>query len=491
MSETQDQGIAHQSRYFNSSTKEMTSSQCDLSAPACSQCTKCKLQCPGYDIESRFFTYEKQYVTQSPSSGELSNSSGSGKPYRRRDKLVVVRAPSLGAIESLRGDFVARIIHKAVAARLMVIPETSILQHIPRRLGSNRALDNAVRCICSTNSTRKDGASNAGPVYSQALSSLQQALSDADQSLTSETLGAAILLQMFEHSVDHSEYRWVVHANGVINIIQLRGPTCIKNELERSILQAQVGNIWFKALMDGTDCFLARPEWARVVADTFDDLEYANAEWSNMIRAALPIPGIVRRYQECEPRRDSVCETSDVEISEPQDEADYTSLLLALWKARNELSELRTRFQLQSGKKYNSDASQLGAQPRSGHASKLAVNVFSILIEYMLENLLSTDSGARVAHYDLLDVVSLSGYVTTAGRLSVLVSAARSELGALIAVDSMAAGQTSMLSRMLIRKVLDAPLSCGSKLHHLSPIVDKLFDSLTEMNGNGNATQQK
>jgi hypothetical protein len=373
----------------------------------------------------------------------------------------------------------------------MVIPETQLLQHIPRRLGINRALDNAVKCICSANSTSLHGSSKPGPIYSEALNSLQQALNDADKSLSSETLGAAILLQMFEHSVDHSEFRWVVHANGVINIIQLRGPACIKNELDRSVLQAQVGNIWFKALLDGTDCFLARPEWARVVADTFDDMEYANAEWSNMIRSGLPVPGIVRRYQEFETRRDSVCETSDVQTSESQDQVDCASLLLDLWKARNELSELRTRFQLQTEKENNSDANKPGSQPRSSHASKLAVNVFSILIEYMLETMLSTDAGARAAHNDLLDVVSLSGYVTTAGRLNALASAARSELGALILADNIAATQTSILSRMMIRKVLDAPLSRNSKLQYLSPIVDKLYESLTEMNGNGDAIQQK
>lgn len=468
----------------------MTLLQCDLSQPACSQCIKRKLQCPGYDIESRFFTYKKQNVEDSsatPSSGEQSDSSDAGKACRRRDRLVVVRGPSPDALESLRGDFVARLIHKTVAARFMVIPETQLLQHIPRRLGRSRALDNAVKCICNANSHSADSASRAGPMYSEALNSLQQALNDTDHSLSSETLGAAILLQMFEHSIDHSEFRWVVHANGVINIIQLRGPACIKNELDRSILQAQVGNIWFKALLDGTDCFLARPEWARVVTDTFDDLEYANAEWSNMIRSGLPIPGTVRRYQEFQSRRDSACDVSQVHNFEAQDRSACTGLLLDLWKTRNQLSELRTRFQLKTEKVYNSDTSKPGSQPRSSHASKLAINVFSILIEYMLENVLSTDNGARAAHEDLLDVVSLSGYVATAGRLNALASAAKSELGALILTDNIAATQTSMLSRMMIRKVLDASLSRNSKLQYLSPIVDKLHDDLTEMNGKEHA----
>jgi hypothetical protein len=95
----------------------------------------------------------------------------------------------------------------------MVIPEQQVLQHIPRRMGNNRALDDAVKCICSNGSTKP------GPVYSEALVSLQKALNHSGEAVASETLGAAILLQMFEHSVDHAEFRWVVHANGVIRYV--------------------------------------------------------------------------------------------------------------------------------------------------------------------------------------------------------------------------------------------------------------------------------
>lgn len=131
-----------------------------------------------------------------------------------------MRAPPMSALDTLRGDLVNRIDQRAVAARFMVIPERQVLRHIPRRLGANRALDDAVKCICNASSAPL---SKPGPMYSDALYSLQKALDHSEQSMSTETLGAATLLQMFEHSVDHAEFRWMVHANGVINMLRLRG----------------------------------------------------------------------------------------------------------------------------------------------------------------------------------------------------------------------------------------------------------------------------
>lgn len=354
-----------------------------------------------------------------------------------------------------------------------VIPEHQILQHIPRRLGSNRALDDAVKCVCS------DGSLKPGQIYNNALNSLQKALSHSEQSISSETLGAATLLQMFEHSVDHAEYRWIVHANGVINMIKLRGPSCIKNELDRAILHAQIGNIWFKALHDGTECFLFFPEWDDVVTEIFDRTNDVNSEWCDMIRCGLSLPGMLRQYEQLAGEEQRPPPTSD-RIHGAQDLSNCAKLLLELWKTRDELSRLRVRFQSLKEIEFcdPNEVTKLVEQPRSRHASRLAINVFSVLIEYMLENILSTDIGDRAAHEELFDTISMSGYVTTAGRLNALASAAESYLKALRLKDNIAASQSAGLSRVMVQKVLNAPISRNSKLSYLTPVVEKLYKSL-------------
>jgi hypothetical protein len=316
-------------------------------------------------------------------------------------------------------------------------------------------------------------------LYSDALSSLQQALNDTEQSVSSETLGAAVLLQMFEHSVDHAESRWLIHANGVITMLQLRGPSCIKNELDRAIIRAQVGNIWFKSMREGTDCFLASLEWNEVIAETFRTCEDVNVEWSAMIRSGLAIPGISRRYAELKTESDDTRSISD-NVSEAHGHKQYAKLILDLWKTRDELSELRTRFQLLKEITFEDSCETLKLieQPRLRYASRLAVNVFSILIEFMLENLLSTDAGGKAAHEDLFNMITMSGYVTTAGRLHALSSAAESSFKILSMGDSIAASQTAMLSRMMIQRVLEAPLTSESKVQYLNPIVENLYEVL-------------
>ena len=262
-------------------------------------------------------------------------------------------------------------------------------------------------------------------------------------------------------------------------MLQLRGPSCIKNELDRAIVRAQVGNIWFKSMREGTDCFLATPEWNEVVADTFHTCDDVNAEWSAMIRSGLAIPGISRRYAELETENDNRPPTSE-NASKAQDRANYPKLILDLWKTRDELSELRIRFQ--SLKEINFEDScetiKLIEQPRLRHASRLAVNVFSILIEFMLENVLSTEAGDKAAHEDLFNMITMSGYVTTAGRLHALSSAAESSFKTLSLADDIAASQTAMLSKMMMQRVLDAPLTIESKVQYLKPIVENLYEAL-------------
>jgi hypothetical protein len=232
-------------------------------------------------------------------------------------------------------------------------------------------------------------------------------------------------------------------------MIQQRGPSCIKNELDRSILQAQVGNIWFKSLQDGNECFLAGPEWEEVVSDTFRTVNDVNAEWSAMIRSGLAVPGILRHYERFDLMEHGIFTSIDAGVSPKQDRASCTKLILDLWKVRDELSELRTRFQLQRANVPRNYPTEVLEQPRARHASRLAINVYSILIEYMLENVLGTAVGAEAAQYNLFDMISMSGYVATSGRLKAFVSAAHSELKSLRLADHIAATQTAMLSRMV------------------------------------------
>lgn len=366
-----------------------------------------------------------------------------------------------------------RIIYKSVAARLVVVPAHQILQHLPRRLGSSRALDTAVKCVCS------NGSAAPGPIYSEALANLQEALNRSDRAVTSETLAAAMLLQMYEHSVDHAEYRWIIHARGVISMIQQRGPSCIRNELDRSIVQAQVGNIWFKSLQDGDDCFLARPEWREVVFDTFSLDKGFNAEWSAMIRAGLPIPGILHRYELLD--EESSLSTYVVEgMVLPEDRESCTRLILDIWRVLNEMSELRARFQLRTASQVHNHPDEVLERPSARYASRLAINLYYILLIYMLEIMLGSAIGAASARFDLFDMISLSDYNVTWGRLQALVSATLLDLKNLRCADHIAATQTIRFSRMIIRKVLDSPLSRQSKVQGLSPIIENLFENLAE-----------
>lgn len=199
---------------------------------------------------------------------------------------------------------------------------------------------------------------------------------------------------------------------------------------------------------------------------TGDDV---NAEWSQMIRSGLGLPGVICRYEKFGLEEDGILDAHDYRA--------ITTFLVDILKVRQAICELRIRFQ--SHEKYHSTghSAKILEDPRSLHASRLAINIFSVVTEYMLEAVLSTDLGCKAAQMDLFDMVSASGHEII-GRLNALSFAAKSEYRALESADSLAATQTGLMSRMMIRKVLDSPISQTSKLQYCQPIVDRLYDLL-------------
>ena len=448
--------------------------KCDLLEPSCSQCIRSQWQCPGYDTHSRFHAYEKDHAG---SSGSSTPSLDSGRKARlannystaeRKHGVATSVVNPVSAADRLRVEFVFKVTQKAVAARFVVIPEHQLLKHIPRRVGHSQALDDAVKCICSTGNNHCSPDTMPAAVYSEALCSLQEALKDLDQSPTSETLAAAVLLQMFEHSVDHSELRWLIHANGVIKMLEMRGPTQIRSELDYCILHAQVGNIFFNAIRSCTSCFLAEPHWLSTLEHAMSDArcgeDALNEEWSAMIIIGIRMPGLVYLYEQLRPNSSGVPPMLPPQrATEAQCNMEPRGLVQDLCEVRHGLAAWRERYQIE----------QKESLPRIRHASQLAVNVFSTMVEYMLDTV--HNDGTQL---DSVFHISSPVFIQNSAQTSKLAAIAKEELRALIQEDTTAAMQTCTLLRMMLTRVLEAPLSHGSKPSALKATIDDLYNHL-------------
>ncbi|KAK5687463.1 hypothetical protein LTS10_001601 [Elasticomyces elasticus] len=272
--------------------------KCDLADPVCTSCTKAGWPCPGYP--DRFIL---NITTSKPTKPTVSTTKPKPPKLPAEDSLVCTIDPwyttnpnplrpprtlfSKG--DFLRLAFLGKMESDDLAARLAMMPATHILKHIPQRIGLNLALDDAVSCIMQGPSTRDICKSSR--LYVNALGSLRKALGDPRLVRAPETLAAASLLQMYEQYADLQGQSWILHARGVVKMLQAKGASNLTDDIEKAVLEAQAGNIFMSALTANRQCFLAHPAWRRVLRPTTTSGGQLNT-FMSMVVDGVRFPGI-------------------------------------------------------------------------------------------------------------------------------------------------------------------------------------------------------
>lgn len=112
--------------------------QCDLSRPACGQCLKSDLRCPGYQSQREWQVYTVRKVSSRVSGGdaaEPSSLSSSVLVRASRHRSASIPTSPLSADDLLRNEFIFKMRLGALPARLLVYPVDPILQKIPIWIG--------------------------------------------------------------------------------------------------------------------------------------------------------------------------------------------------------------------------------------------------------------------------------------------------------------------------------------------------------------------
>ncbi|KAF1988996.1 C6 zinc finger domain protein [Aulographum hederae CBS 113979] len=286
--------------------------KCDEARPSCASCVKYGAVCPGYEKGFKFVTARTHRATRRPAQargdgvGIPGSSSGSG------------RFSEESAIKSLSGRGTSSLKDNS-SPRELNSPDLQLVQHtarliddfsrgssevmgnaimrwflfLPSRLGDNELLDAAVRCFTAyhVGNQRKDQAIvNYGrSTYVQALSKLRKTLGVKGSNVEAETLCAAMVLclyELFGSATGHDT--WKQHARGISQLIQIRGAKSYQNSFDRAMLVGFRGVIISDALFSGKPCFLAEPEWQRVIAIPIDcnlspDLHDLVEEFSSLL----------------------------------------------------------------------------------------------------------------------------------------------------------------------------------------------------------------
>lgn len=110
-------------------------------------------------------------------------------------------------------------------------------------------------------------------MYSRGIRHLAS-LIQTDSALTDESLAAAILLGGYEVLDGSSDRSWIIHARGICQLMQARGPSAHEHGMGRTLLMCWRPYIVAGAFIHGVPCFLGEPEWTRKSMST----EIARAE---------------------------------------------------------------------------------------------------------------------------------------------------------------------------------------------------------------------
>ena len=149
------------------------------------------------------------------------------------------------------------------------------LARLPPLTGRNKLLDSAVRAVALAHLGLVHGLKSflieAQPLYGKALHLLSLALGNSTEALSAETLGATILVSLYEMFASSSSKSWLRHAGGASALIRVRGPARHRYGFHRELYLAYRHTIVTEACVSRVHCFLEEPEWRKLAAQVHDD----------------------------------------------------------------------------------------------------------------------------------------------------------------------------------------------------------------------------
>ncbi|KAJ5219323.1 uncharacterized protein N7498_001422 [Penicillium cinerascens] len=205
--------------------------KCDRGSPACTQCMRAKVDCPGYrnlvDLGFRDQSEEvirksqrltRKHTVPSVTSTAASADDESGVPWPRRSPAYPMQELAKGYVFSN---------YMAGGPRGGHMPYLVPLINDPRNSAVNAALNAVGLAALSNIRLAPQMMLKARREYTTALSQTNHALKDSVMSTRDDILAAVVLLGMFEVMTCTDDLfidRWMKHMEGAAKLIEFRGP---------------------------------------------------------------------------------------------------------------------------------------------------------------------------------------------------------------------------------------------------------------------------
>ena len=170
--------------------------------------------------------------------------------------------------------------------KILRLTDKDFVSLVVDHYGQSKALDAAVDCLAARTRQLMGTAEHDRPksespayLYGRALRYMKQDIDNIAVQLPNVSTKIAILvLALYEMLNTADQMAWILHSNGAAILLQKAGPQLMDDDLKKKLLTICTPVIGTEALLSGKDCFLAQPEWQKVIqdtimptAETFDD----------------------------------------------------------------------------------------------------------------------------------------------------------------------------------------------------------------------------
>lgn len=286
--------------------------------------------------------------------------------------------------------------------------------------------------------------------------------------MASGTLAAATLLYIHEIYLNPFQQGWMIHAEGLIRLLEVRGPERIQNDLDRSILCGQVGTIFLNAVQRRKHCFLAGEEWNDLLRRLTMSGRAAKGqenEAPSVVALSVYMPGLVCRFEE---------------LSATEDSAATWSLMEDILQIRVQLQHWRGYNDIESDR-YDYDVEMLNASAAPmKSAVQMSTIVFLVLTGYMLVDLLwrhkpatpiLEDDGSCISEMEAADLVEVCSKLALIAKIKWL---------AVKQTGREEAWASSTPNAIMLRRALKVPCAIDAKVNGLRPVMQDLYNCLSE-----------
>ncbi|KAJ5091974.1 hypothetical protein NUU61_006844 [Penicillium alfredii] len=213
-------------------------------------------------------------------------------------------------------------------------------------------------------------------MYGRGLRSLARLLQHPTTVKSDRTLGAAVLLAIYEMLDGMGHKSWLTHSNGIGTLFRYRGAEAHRDGFGRTLLISFRSFLIADALIRGEPCFLAETAWRSVIKDAVrtEGLMGKGSELGDLVEYAFEeitvCPGLVAWAR-------AISTTKEADALQPQ------LLMKEIVRTRGRLADLHGQLEMLTC----TSLDDKGLENRPDLTGPIPVEVITILARFSLKGL--------------------------------------------------------------------------------------------------------